>query len=61
MKKYQESKTIPELFEMYLREREIRGVTEKTVKTYTGKFKTVCAFYLATVSLERLIFLATAL
>lgn len=45
MKKYQESKTIPELFEMYLKEREARGVSAKTLNTYSNKFKTVCCFY----------------
>ena len=45
MKKYQESKTIPELFEKYLKEREARGVSAKTLKTYSSKFYTACLFY----------------
>lgn len=45
MKKYQESKTVSELFEMYLKEREARGVSAKTLSTYSNKFYTACLFY----------------
>ena len=45
MKKYQESKTIPELFEGFIREREAIGVSPNTIKSHRAKFKTVCCFY----------------
>lgn len=45
MKKYQESKTVPELFEGFIREREAIGVSPNTIKSHRAKFRTVCCFY----------------
>ena len=45
MKKYQKSKTIPELFDEYIREREVLGISKKTIQTYRSKFNTVCCYY----------------
>lgn len=45
MKKYQEVKSIPELFDMFLKEKEARGMSEKTIKTHIAKFKCICCFY----------------
>lgn len=45
MKNYQKSKTIPELFEMYIREKETFSANAKTIRSYRAKFKTVCCYY----------------
>lgn len=45
MKKYQETKTVVELYEKFLLEREAIGISEKALKTYRQKFQSVLRFY----------------
>lgn len=45
MKKYQKSKTIPEVFNEFIKEKEIFGLSEKTIRAYKTDFNAVSRYY----------------